>query len=213
MIPLLCSLLSSVHELRTEVSVLRSGLEALDVHTRVLPTISQLQEVVGDRVTAPLASSLRDLSHRVAGSAPAQAPSLRQPPARPPPARAPPTQAAPSRQTHLLPAQSTGMDLDIPRFDTATKTFSATPKHMQPSSPTRGRPTRTRRANTPRCRPLSQAIRIPRLPDPLRPRISLLAPMPLQLGASRGQGRKQRNVPQQEVPTKSRLLLSPLLGS
>ena len=42
MIPLLCSLLSSVHELRTEVSVLRSGLEALDVHTRVRPTISQL---------------------------------------------------------------------------------------------------------------------------------------------------------------------------
>ena len=80
MIPLLCSLLSSVHELRTEVSVLRSGLEALDVHTRVLSTISQLQEVVGDRVTAPLTSSLRDLSHRVAGSAPAQAPSLRQPP-------------------------------------------------------------------------------------------------------------------------------------
>ena len=68
MIPLLCTLLAYVHDLRTEVSVLRSGLEALDTHIRVLPTFSQLQEVVGEKVTAPLSSSLRDLSHRVAGS-------------------------------------------------------------------------------------------------------------------------------------------------
>ena len=136
MIPLLCTLLASVHELRSEVSVLRTGLEALDTHTRVLPTISQLQEVVGDKVTAPLASTLRDLSHRVAGSAPAQTQTQKQPLSRPPASQAPPTQPAPTRQTLPNPAQSTGMDLDIPRYDTSTKIFYGNPEAYANKFPT-----------------------------------------------------------------------------
>ena len=61
LIPLLFTRLASLHDLRTEVSILRTGLDALDTHTRVLSTISELQEVVSDKVTAPLLSMLHDL--------------------------------------------------------------------------------------------------------------------------------------------------------
>ena len=130
MIPLLCTLLASVTELRTEVSMLGFGLEALDTHTGVLPTISQLQEVVGDKVTAPLASTLRDLSHQVTGSAPPQIMAQGCPPQSPPPHTgvtnigcAPPGQTMPNTVQ-----QPTGMDPDISRFDTTTKTFFGNPE-------------------------------------------------------------------------------------
>ena len=82
-IPILCSLLSIIMELKTQVSTLQSTLMAHDGHTRSVPSGATIQVVVSESATVPLAASVHDLSHRVAGVPGAQASSSALPTGRP----------------------------------------------------------------------------------------------------------------------------------
>ena len=212
MIPLLCTLLASVHELRSEVAVLRTGLEALDTHTRVLPTISQFQEVVGDRVTALLASTLRDLSHRVAGSAPTQAQTRSEPPGRPTHLQVPPTQPAPPRQTLPSPAQPASMDLDIPRYDTTTKTFYGNPEGYANKFPTSWEANAFREGKYP---PLSSFVPGDRDPSVAGPSASRTVALGSYASAARGferPGKKAKKRPPVSGANQVAALVKPQFG-
>ena len=132
MIPILCSLFSTVTELKTQVSTLESALTALDAHTRSLPSAATIQGVVSESATAPISASIRDLSHRVAGIPTVQASSSASLPNRPPNMTtqiAQPQPPHPSRQNKPSSAQTPQqMDPDIPRFDPASKTFYGNPQ-------------------------------------------------------------------------------------
>ena len=124
MIPILSPLLLMVADTRNEIAALSSALVALDTHTRTLPSTSQIQGAVQAGATVPLSSSLRGLSHTVAGAVPTHttmAPSTHtaRPAHVPPPKRAQPPRPQPP-QTNK-PKQ--GMDPDVPRYDPSSKTF------------------------------------------------------------------------------------------
>ena len=132
MIPILCSLMSTVTELKTQVSTLQSALTALDAHTRSLPSATTIQGVVSESATVPLSASVRDLSQRVAGIPTAQAPAGPSSSNRPPNAMAQvaqPQPPYPPRQNKPSSAQAPPpMDPDIPRFAPTNKVFYGNPQ-------------------------------------------------------------------------------------
>ena len=127
MIPILCSLMSTVTELKTQVSTLQSALTALDAHTRSLPSAATIQEVVSESATVPLSASVLDLSHRVAGIPTAQTHAGPSFPNRPPNVTAQVAQPQPPRPPRLNKQNSAqappSMDSDIPRLDPSSKIF------------------------------------------------------------------------------------------
>ena len=129
-VPILCTLLLTVNDMRSEISALRSSLEALDSHTCACPTTAEIQRPVQDGATLPISNTLRDLSHRMAGAllphptlASSGLSAGRATQAAPPKgAQAP----HPQRPNPSQPKQ--GMDPDVPRYHPATKTFYGNPE-------------------------------------------------------------------------------------
>ena len=123
--------MSSVTELKTQVSVLQITLGALDTHTCSLPSAATIHGVVSESATAPLAVSVRDLSHRVAGIPTALAstntPNLNRhrnvtvQAAQPTPPHA--SRENKPNSAHNPPA----LDPDVPRFDPSSTVFYSNP--------------------------------------------------------------------------------------
>ena len=130
MVPILSTLLLAVNDMRTEIAVLHSSIEALDTHTRTLLKTTQVQGAVQDGATKLLSHAIRDLSHRMAGAMPTQLAlaSTCQSSGRSEHA-APPGGVQQSRPPPLNTNQpKQGMDPDIPRYDPAAKILYGNPE-------------------------------------------------------------------------------------
>ena len=127
---ILCILLLTVTDMRSQISGLHLSFETLDTHTHALPTTAQILGAVQEGATLPLSNSLHDLSHRMAGWVLSHPTLMMSPQSAGRSTHVPPPRSAQHPRPHLpQPIQlNQGMDPDVPRYDLATKTFYGNPK-------------------------------------------------------------------------------------